>query len=270
MGSLRIIVAGPGRAGGSILLAAASAGHEIVGAVARRPRSVPAGMPAIAWDHPLPPCDLLVVAVRDDAIEAVAGRLADLEASYDVACHLSGFTPVSALWSLGPRIGSLHPLQTLPDPDRGSEALAGAWAAITAEDPEVEDVLGGFARSLGMRPFLLDDRHKPTYHAASAAASNYVVEALGVAADLFGEAGVPFEAARPLTEAVVRNVFDGGAGAALTGPVARADIPTVAGHLRAARAVSPSLGRQVAALVEATALRAGTHDQIFPVLGGSA
>jgi predicted short-subunit dehydrogenase-like oxidoreductase (DUF2520 family) len=270
MDPLRIIVAGPGRAGGSILLAAAAAGHRIAGVLARRPEAVPPGMPALAWERPLPPCDLLVVAVRDGAIAEVALRLAGLRPSFEVACHLSGFTPAAALDRLGSRVGSLHPLQTLPDPERGAAALTGAWAAISSGDPRAADLLGGFARSLGMRPFPLDDHRKAAYHAASAAASNYVVEALAVAADLFGEAGVPFAAARPLTEAVVRNVFDGGAGSALTGPVARADLATVSGHLAAARAVSPSLGRQVAALIEATALRAGTQDRIEPLLEGPA
>lgn len=266
---LRLLVAGPGRAGGAFLLAAAGAGHDLVGVVSRRRDVGASPVFDLAGDDPLPRADLLVLAVRDDAIRPVARQLAPRAAAVGTVCHLSGFTSVDALSPFGSRIGSLHPLQSLPDPERGARALVGAWAAITAFEEEVAELLAGFARSLGMRPFPLEDEAKAAYHAGAASASNFVVTVLGVAADLLAAAGVPLRAARPLTESAVADVYDRGFAAALTGPIARGDVGTVRGQLAAARAVSEGLGREYALLVRATARHAGRPDVAEAVLGDS-
>jgi predicted short-subunit dehydrogenase-like oxidoreductase (DUF2520 family) len=110
-----------------------------------------------------------------------------------------------------------------------------------------------------MHPIDLDDRAKPAYHAGAAAASNFVVAALAIAHDLLEAAGVPFAAAEALSRQVLTNAFALGPAAALTGPIARGDRTTVAGHLAAARQVSDSIGRQFRLMAEATAIRAGTR-----------
>ena len=71
-----LIVAGPGRAGGSLLIAGRQAGLDVVGVLARRPDAIPSGFASLAWDEDLPAADLLIVAVRDGAIHEVAGLLA--------------------------------------------------------------------------------------------------------------------------------------------------------------------------------------------------
>ena len=60
-----------------------------------------------------------------------------------------------------------------------------------------------------------------------------------MARDLFGAAGVPFAAARPLVEAVVANAFELGPRPSLTGPVARGDVETVQDQLNAVAAEAP-------------------------------
>lgn len=252
-----LLVIGMGRAGGSLARAATAAGHRLVGVLNRSPVD---DYDLLDWNGPFPSADLALITVTDAAIPEVASRLADYWAPATPVVHVSGFTPVAALEALaaaGAATGSFHPLQTLPDPERGAEALAGAHAAITATGP-LQDLLEQFALSLGMHPFFLADEAKPLYHAAAAAASNYVVEALGVAADLLAAAGVDPGVMQPLTRQVVENVFAVGADAALTGPIARGDIGTVAGQVEAADSVGVGVGRQFRLLAAATALRAGT------------
>ncbi|CAN5859918.1 DUF2520 domain-containing protein [soil metagenome] len=251
---MKLLIAGPGRAGGALALAGAAVGHEIVGVLSRSHSD--AG-PPLEWDEMLPPADLMVVAVTDAAITPVADRLAPHSREVDAAVHLSGFTSVAGLDSLrqaGLAVGSFHPLQTLPDRERGAEALRGSWAGITADDG-LAMTLDDLAASLGMRGFRLEDRAKPAYHAAAAAASNYVVEALAVAAELFEAARVPFDAAGPLTRRVVENVFSMGPEAALTGPVRRGDHQTVEGQQTAAELVGSGVGTEFRLLTEATSLR---------------
>lgn len=254
-----LIIVGMGRAGGSLARAAREAGHRLVGVLSRRGSDIG---PVLDWDEPLPGCDLVLMAVSDGAIPEVARRLVPVWPSETPAVHLSGFVSVGALEPLaeaGAAVGSFHPLQTLPDPERGAAALAGAWAAVTAADPDLSALLEDFAASLGMRPFRLEDDAKPAYHAAAAAAANYVVEALAVASDLVEAAGVDAVVMEPLTRRVVENVFEVGADAALTGPIARGDLATVAGQQQAADQISAGLGAQFRLLARATAIRAGVE-----------
>lgn len=268
---MRVIIAGPGRAGGALAVATHRAGHDLVGLLARDPAAVTIGSlldaPFLAWDEDLPPADLLVVAVRDDAIGEVAKRLAPVAGEVGAAIHLSGLTSVEALRPIAERgleIGSLHPLQTLPNAIRGADALPGSFAALTAEG-DLAIYLYGYAQSLGLRVFDLADRDKALYHAAAAAASNYVVAALVVATDLFQAAGVDPIVARPLIEAVVANVLDMGSDA-LTGPIARGDVATVAGQVEAVTAAAPAVRDAFVALGRVTAELAGTSDEMAGVL----
>jgi predicted short-subunit dehydrogenase-like oxidoreductase (DUF2520 family) len=259
---LRVVVVGPGRAGGALAIASERAGHSIVGVLSRSGGDDHG--PALDWGLPLPPADIALISVKDDAIHEVVSRLEGLCGEVAVAAHVSGFVPVTALAPLqpdGPAIGGIHPLQSLPDAERGAEALSGAYAGIGG-DPLAVDALADFAVSLGMTPFTLEDAARPAYHAAAAAASNFVVTSLAISADLYDSAGIDPGVSRPLVERAVANVFESGPAAALTGPISRGDIDTVIGHLTAARDVSDAVGRQFTLMAEATTLRAGREEDL--------
>ncbi len=259
---MRLIIAGPGRAGGSIAIASQRAGHEIVG-VLTRSGSSPFG-PVLDWTSELPAADVLFVAVRDDAIGPVVDRLVPVVGKVAVAAHLSGFTPVLTLHPFqkaGIAVAGFHPLQSMPDPETGAKALAGSYVGIGGDQLAV-DTLTHLADTLKMEPFGLDDDSRPAYHAAAAAASNFVVTSLAVAADLFDSAGIDPRVSRPLVERAVANVYEKGADQSLTGPVARGDIDTVIGHINAAKEVSDEVARQFRLIAEATAVRAGREEDL--------
>jgi len=242
-------------------LASERAGHEIVGVLSR---SGSTRWTDLAWDEDLPDCDVVLIAVRDDAIVEVSHRLAPYLPNVGVVAHMSGFTPVLVLHHLQERgiaVGGFHPLQSLPDPETGADALAGAFVAIGGDDLAV-DMLTHLASTLDLTHFILDDRSRPAYHAAAAAAANFVVTALAVSADLYESAGVDPAVSRPLVEKVVGNVFDHGPASSLTGPIARGDIDTVIGHLTAAHEVSEYVGRQFKLMAEATTIRAGREEDL--------
>lgn len=237
-----ITLVGPGRAGMAVALAAREAGHAISGVLgasttATESAAAAVGATPLLAGESLGSGDLLVIAVRDSQIQEVADVIAPTAGGFGGAVHLSGLAPVDSLAAIegaGLPIGSFHPLQTLPTPEAGAARLAGAWIGVTANEP-LRSVLHSLGASLGARPFDLQDDAKALYHAAAAAAANFPLATLTMAHDLFRSAGVPFEAARPLVEAVVANAFELGPRAALTGPVARGDAATVAAQLRAVR-----------------------------------
>jgi predicted short-subunit dehydrogenase-like oxidoreductase (DUF2520 family) len=270
---VKLLLAGPGRAGRSLFKGAVAAGHEVVGVTGRNPDAVAEaaadlGAQSLSWDAPLPEADLMVIAVRDDAIADVAAHLAPLASGVRATVHLSGLTPVIALQPLASTcaIGSLHPLQTLPDPDAGAARLDGAWVAVTGDDDMLSDDLFRLARSIGAHPFELPDDAKALYHAAAAAAANYPLAALAMSRRLFEAAGVPFEAAAPLVRAVVSNAFEFGPEASLTGPIARGDVGTVAGQRTAVEESVPDLAEDFLSFGRAVARVAGTTEEFGEVL----
>lgn len=271
---LQIILVGPGRAGTALAIAAAAAGHEIVaiaGRSAERTREVAGrfGAAALSLDDELPEADLLILAVRDDAIAEVAGRLAAHTNRLRGVVHLSGVHTADVLDPFarsGIPTGTLHPLQTLPTPEAGAAALAGSWIAIGAENADLQDLLTDLVRSLGAHPFAVADEDRALYHAAAATAANDVIAVLSLADDLFAAAGVPFIAARPLVEAVVENAFRYGPSNALTGPIARGDAETVAAQLQAVLRRVPEHADQFRTLARLVAEIAGTEEAFKEVL----
>jgi len=270
---MTIVLIGPGRAGMALSLASTEAGHQVV-AVMARALDVAAiaaskiGAEAVTWGSDVPLADVAFIAVRDDAIATVAKDLTGHLDRVGAAVHLSGLHPVGALAPLanaGLQTGSFHPLQTLPTPEAGASRLAGAWMAVTAPEP-LRQSLFELAESIGAVPFDLTDDKKPLYHAAAAAAANFSLIPLAMAHDLLAAAGVPFEAARPLVEAVVANAFDLGPRYALTGPVSRGDVTTVVAQLDAVRTEVPEWADDFAALIAILARLSDRTEEFREVL----
>ena len=270
---VKLLLAGPGNAGRALFRRISSSGHTIAGVAGRDPAvsaeaAADLSAPALGWDDPLPEADLVVIAVRDDAIGEVAVHLAPLAGEVRAAVHLSGLTSVEALEPMMGTcaIGSFHPLQTLPNPESGAARLEGAWLAVTSDDDMLSDDLFRLARSIGAHPFELPDDSKALYHAAAAAAANYPLAALAMSRRLFEAAGVPFDAAGPLVRAVVDNALALGPEDALTGPIARGDVGTVAGQRAAVEAAVPELVDDFLAMGRAVAGVCGTTDLFGEVL----
>jgi predicted short-subunit dehydrogenase-like oxidoreductase (DUF2520 family) len=185
--------------------------------------------------------ELTLLCVPDRAIGEVA---AGIEPGPWIA-HVSGATPLSALGPHVRRFG-LHPLQSFTKA-RGPEQLDGAWGAVTAETPVARETGIWLAETLGLRPFLLDDRNRAAYHAGASVAANYLVTLHALASSLFETAGAPPEALAPLLRGVVESGFE------LTGPIARGDWETVQRHLATIREHHPELEELYLALAGATA-----------------
>ncbi len=184
---------------------------------------------------------VIILAVPDDAIRPLAGVLADAGTigSQQVVLHLSGVHGQEALGPLvGSRaaLGSLHPLQTISDPERAAERLKGAWAAVEGM-PRAVEAAERLAQDVGLRPFRIASQAKPMYHAGAVFASNYLVVVEAVAQRLLRHAGLTdaeaWQALRPLVEGTLENLARLGPLGALTGPVARGDEATVRRHVEA-------------------------------------
>ena len=260
--AMDVAVVGAGRAGTALAVLLRRAGYRIVAAsggaaTAERIgphldlRPVPAAEAAAAGE-------LVLIGVPDGAIAEVSSALAADGAFREGqwVAHLSGTARLDVLEPArraGAGILSLHPLQTLPDVERAIERLPGSAMAVTATDAAGAALGESLALAVGARPFRLDDRAKPLYHAAAVFASNDVIVVTGLAERLFRAAGMtePLELFAPLARAALDNALDLGPAGALTGPVARGDAGTVQAHLEALRTAAPDTVPAYVALARA-------------------
>lgn len=236
-------IIGPGRAGVGLGLALARAGYMVL-LHGRRTKQVPKPLALTVGPDDAPPAwiaqaGVVVLAVRDDGIRSLAETLARAAAirPEQVVLHLSG---VQGQEALGPLVssraalGSLHPLQTIAEPERAPERLRGAWAAVEGM-PRAVAAAERLAGDLGMRPFRIPTQAKAVYHAGAVFASNYLVVVEAVAQRLLRHAGLSdadaWAALRPLVEGTLENLTREQPLAALTGPVARGDAATIERHL---------------------------------------
>lgn len=217
--SRRLRVVGPGRAGLALTDALETKGWTCVGTLGRT------DPPATAARD----VDLLVIATPDRVVGEVADRIEPVPETLVV--HVAGSLGLDVLAG-HPRSGSLHPLVSLPNPAEGARRLLdAAWFAVAgataADRAEVESIVA----DLGGRSFPVADADRAAYHAAACVAANHLVALLGQVERIAAPLGVPLDAFLALAQGALDGVADLGPAAALTGPVARGDWSTVAGHL---------------------------------------
>lgn len=233
----RLRVIGPGRAGGSLMVALDGAGWDVASPLGR----------AEDLSAALVDTDLLVVAVPDAAIASVAQAVEpvapdELVDGSPVIAHVAGSLGLAVLWPHR-RVGAMHPLVSLPSAEIGGARLGdGQWFGV-AGHPIVERAVA----DLGGRAFHVADADRTAYHAAAAMASNHLVALLGQVERVAASIGVPAEAYLGLAAGSVDNVAALGSATALTGPVARGDWATVANHLDAIDASEHAAYRALAA-----------------------
>jgi predicted short-subunit dehydrogenase-like oxidoreductase (DUF2520 family) len=180
----------------------------------------------------------ILICVSDSALESVA---AALDAESGIILHTCGARGPEALQALsrrGVHCGAIHPLQTISDPESGAAALHGAAFAI-AGDAAALDWAEKIVRAAKGRILRIPAERRPLYHAAAVMASNYVTALVSAAQSLLIAAQVdPEEALQalgPIARTSLDNALRQGPTAALTGPIERGDLSTVAAHLAALR-----------------------------------
>jgi predicted short-subunit dehydrogenase-like oxidoreductase (DUF2520 family) len=249
--SSSLSLVGPGRAGSALGRSWLAAGGTLADVIARDPASAgeavarlgggtPRGIAGLDAD-----CDILVLAVPDDAIAGVASALAG-KVRCRTAFHLSGALPASALEALrgsGAALGSLHPLRVFTG--SADETWAGAFVAIEGDAAALlvaEPLVG----ALGARAHRIAPESKPLYHAAATLAAGGTVALISLAARAWAHAGIPEGEARQalaeLSERAAAAAVSRGFAEAFTGPVARRDTGTLQSH-RDALAPFPELAR---------------------------
>jgi len=264
---LRVGVIGAGRVGTALAVALSRAGHKIVAASAvsdasrERVRRYLSGTPVIQPADVADAADLVLLTVPDDALPGLVHGLAATDAPLmgRMLVHASGRHGLAVLepaTQQGALPLALHPVMTFTGRADDADRLAGICFGVTAPAvlrPAAEVLV----MEMGGEPVFIAEADRNLYHAALAGAANHLVTQVVQAEDLLAKAGVgqPARMLGPLLSAALDNALRFG-DAALTGPVARGDADTVAGHVAALRAEAPEALPAYLALARLTATRA--------------
>jgi predicted short-subunit dehydrogenase-like oxidoreductase (DUF2520 family) len=206
-------------------------------------------------------CDLLLLAVPDDALAALAAGLAAASAVRrgTIVVHTSGAHGVGILDPLtaeGALPLALHPVMTFTGSDVDLARIAGVAFGVTS-DERMRPVAEALVVEMGGEPSWIAEADRALYHAGLAFGANNLVTLVAQAADLLAAAGVedPQLMLGPLLGAAMDNALRSG-DRALTGPVARGDAGTVATHVATLAVSAPQALDAYLAMARLTAGRA--------------
>ncbi|NKI70355.1 DUF2520 domain-containing protein [Collimonas pratensis] len=193
--------------------------------------------------------DVFLIASGDDQIAAccdalaAAGKLQHGSIVFHCSGALSSLELASAS-ALGAAVASIHPIRSFASPQQVADSFAGTWCGSEGDTTALA-LLGPAFEAIGARLVAIEREQKTLYHAAAVFASNYLVTLIDVAQQAYVAAGIAPELAlkliEPLLSESAANAFRLGPAAALTGPIARGDLATVARQLQALQQWRPQL-----------------------------
>lgn len=213
-------------------------------------------------------CDLLILAVSDDALEACIEQLAKTsDSASGFVFHVSGKSGAALLAPLharGWRTAAIHPAMTFTGNSQSEvEQMVGASFAVTGDSDAASEVGRAIVALLGGVPVDIGEAHRPLYHAALCHSANHLVTLIAGACDALAKAGADDPAAllAPLVRAALDNALARGM-AGLSGPLLRGDVGTITGHLAGMGKDSPLLLPAYRAMALATldAVKGQGHD----------
>ena len=250
-------IIGPGRVGTAIGVLAAQAGYSVAAVggrhkerTAQAAQRIGKNVCACTMSQAAKSANLVFVTVSDDAIEQVCNEIANQNAfnQNSIVIHCSGALSSDILSTARNNrqcfVASMHPLQTFPTVDCAVEKLKGTYCFYEG-DKEGFAVIENLAKHIGLKPVQINSSSKILYHTAAVFACNYLVALMDAAMELAQLAqidrSIAWSAFEPLVVSTIRNIAEVGPAQALTGPIARGDIETIAGHIEKLESDKPSL-----------------------------
>jgi predicted short-subunit dehydrogenase-like oxidoreductase (DUF2520 family) len=202
-------------------------GFQIKGIWNRTPGKLDAfrdELPFFSSPGALPPADLTIIAVKDDAIREVSQRLGAREG---LTVHTSAVLPYGILTQK--RKGVFYPLQSF----RKERKID--WKNIPvfvdAGQPRDARWLLNLAGRITAQAYRLDPKQKALLHIAAVFANNFSNLMFHLAHLLTKKENLDFKILLPLIRETVERLDDGAPSAWQTGPAVRGDNETIRAHL---------------------------------------
>ena len=286
--SLTII--GAGRLGTAMAIALSSVGYPIHALVSRRrarlkhfARLLDEGVSLLVLEELREVGELALITTPDDQLSSVAKHLNTMNVGKRrsrVALHTSGALSskvLSPLSGRGWRVGSIHPLVSVSEPEAGAKLLVSAFWCLEGDRKALQQARN-IVKDLRGHSFSIKSSAKPLYHAAAVMSSGNIMALFDTALDMLECSGLKRDKAHevliPLLQSTMVNLIKSSPSQALTGTFSRGDVATVERHLKAlagnqlrdARELYRLLGRKSLALAEEKGLDKTTARKIDKLL----
>ena len=173
--------------------------------------------------------DLYIIAVKDDAIFAVAEELSKSNIKNKLVVHTSGGTSTVELGKYLPHFGSFYPLQTF------SLSKKPDWQTIPicvdANAAKSKKILLKLARKISPKVYEINDQQRAILHVAAVFVNNFSNHLFHIASTICEEENLSFDILQPLIVETVNKLQVGKPSEMQTGPALRNDQKTIANHL---------------------------------------
>ena len=257
---LRVAIVGAGMVGQSLGRVLVGSGDRIVAVISRSKGSAAKGARFLRCSRHgttldvIPrETDVVMITTPHAAVGAVAQDLAGqtlLDFRRLAVCHASGMLTAEVLGpaaALGAAVFSFHPLQTFPrdfSPQTIWPTARGIYYGVDGSPRGIRKAKD-LARRLQGRVIQIPPEMRAFYHAACVVASNHLAALLSVVERMHAELQTRekkyFPVFQPLIRTTLENIGSTSPARALSGPVARGGVETVAGHFNAVAQFAPEL-----------------------------
>jgi predicted short-subunit dehydrogenase-like oxidoreductase (DUF2520 family) len=278
----RAAIIGAGKVGTTLGRVLVEQGHAVECVISRTLASARAGgkfigCRAVSTDlAAIPPnVNVILITTPHSAVADVARGLSRLDRSYKgvAVCHASGMLTAEVLEPLkekGATVFSFHPLQTFPRSFPPKDILPNVRNIYYGVDGSAAGLKAAqaLAQALQGHLFRVPPEMRAFYHAACVVASNHLTTLFGILDTMYRQIepqGKNFLALfYPIIMATISNVRATSPEEALTGPIARGGVETVARHLDALAKYAPSAIPFYVALSQETVRLAAVRKSLTP------
>lgn len=170
--------------------------------------------------------DCYLIAVRDDAIAAVAGQLTGLKG---IVVHTSGATAMDVLSAAGKGYGVLYPLQTFSKTT--AIDLKKVPLCIEADSAETLDKLSAIAHLISPLVSAVSTEQRSVLHVAAVFACNFSNHLYHLSHTILAQHQLDFALLKPLIMETALKIQTSDPLNVQTGPAVRGDEKTMARHL---------------------------------------
>jgi predicted short-subunit dehydrogenase-like oxidoreductase (DUF2520 family) len=228
---MKLVIIGTGNVASALGKAFFTSGHTIEQVIGKSSNNVTKlakrlkAEPVLFPDPPVLNADCYMIAVKDDAIPAVALYLKKVKG---IVVHTSGSVPLSALGRSFSKKGVFYPVDTIKN--NKPVSFTNVPVCIEGNTPVTRRKLLELAASVTEKTFLLDSAQRAVLHLAAVFSNNFTNHLHTSAFGILNENNLPTDLLHQLILSTARNAVSPGPEASQTGPAIRNDKLTIKAH----------------------------------------
>ncbi len=194
--------------------------------------------------------EIVFITTPDDLIEKTCNEIfSNNKISKKFVFHCSGCHSSEILKKAKNNkcfIGSIHPLQSVPNFEQGIKNLKNAYFCIEG-DVEAQEIAKKIVNSISGKYFTINSEFKPLYHLGAVFSSNFINTLIFITCEIYKKIGISdnyekiVEIIKPLFNGTINSINNSGVIKSLTGPVVRGDIITIEKHLDSIKKFYPEI-----------------------------